>query len=415
MHLRLITSFLLLFPFLGLFSCGWNKAGDSSADEIQVQLALPKAGNDSQEYSFQVVPLLNIYNLKQLRGAYARFYLNPGIESNHLMGDYPRAELLKNQSGIYIPQNELSYQMASIYYHMQKMALFDQKVGAGEVNKWPRDIGLRVSLQTSNDNLNFQDNNAVYDGMYDAILIVPYNKDKIPLSMNAGVLAHEHFHSLFFKLVTAKLIENNWLSGDTQLSNHQKETDNVDSLARITLLKAVNEGLADFWGLIYTQDENFIYPSLSEVEKTRSLHLNSEDEKNFRLETPREFQACMSGFALESSKCNSGMVNYAYTVGTGVAKSMRLLSNKIQTERKLDKAASQALMAKAIVIALRTLPQTLMEAKAEVSLKMILSQIVNSIESLQTSECDLALNIMKNSEMIKTEKCQVVDAKVRLQ
>ncbi len=56
-----------------------------------------------------------------------------------------------------------------------------------------------------------------------------------------------------------------------------------------------------------------------------------------------------------------------------------------------------------------------MEAKAEVSLKMILSQIVNSIESLQNSECDLALNIMKNSEMIKTEKCQVVDAKVRLQ
>lgn len=417
MHIKRMLFFSL---FIGLSACGLNQTSRETTGEVRVLLPLstPEAGSEAGSYSFQVVPLLQISALDQVRGAFARFFLSPSSKDGQLTGDFPSAEFLKNKDGVFVPKNELSQQMASIYYHMQNMHQLDQTIGAGGVNAWPRDIGLRVRLKTSESSEEFEENNALYDGPLDAIVIVPYSSGEIPLSVNAGVLAHEHFHSLFYKLVTKKLLQAKYLNSNKDLTLHSASTESEALTANLVILKGLNEGLADYWGWMYTQDNDFIQHSLSKLSQRRSLSISALENENFRFKSPTDLSNDISTLSIDNE--GQSLVGYAYSLGTDFAKSMKILSLRIQQERKIARADSQKIVATALFEGLKILPETIINEKNKagalsvISMKTLFLQFINSVKDLKPSECEWAKGVLLRSEMLGAEKCKNSEAKVSL-
>src|SRR5690606_9491676 len=101
----------------------------------------------------------------------------------------------------------------------------------------------------------------------------------LPMALNGGILAHEHFHAYFFALLLEKviLILDQWPT-PTASSVHSGVKSgwwlphfNSTLNHNMGVLLAWNEGLADFWGYLYSGDPQFIGESLPHRLRARSL------------------------------------------------------------------------------------------------------------------------------------------------
>ncbi len=450
-----IQGFAILFSLsmsLILTACDKAFERNSAAGDLDVQLPLPIQREDDSEtakqaYEFQIVKLLNIFELKKVRGQYARFYLTPIIKEGRLTGTFPSADFVKNKKNIYTPSNELSVQMASIYYHMQSMALLDKSLGVGEINYWPRDIGLSVKIPqvTEAGDFSVMENNAIYEGRYDAILFVPNRNDQLPIAVNGGILAHEHFHSLFFKLVTLKVLVENHIILDKPVSIHSSSkfqesfqglepvsVDEGNSLSidgdlndedlriyyNMTLLKGLNEGLADFWGWIYTNDNNFIIHSLPVVSHGRNLKLSEAEQENLILPSREIISGQIKSFS-KNAKAFEGSLNaYAYDLGTQFARNMKAFTSLHKDSRKITLGEAKTNVAKAIVDFLPRLAQefinkgkTALVDPNDLALKMI-----EGIPNLNLEECTSTIKVLNKTKASEHQlKCENKVGKVKIQ
>jgi len=113
------------------------------------------------------------------------------------------------------------------------------------------------------------------------------------LIVNGGVIGHEYFHAIFNSVVLQPLRASmaTELAGESAANLHEgvfpggrecgllkiDETGTppdpkiVREMYRIRLLRAMNEGLADFWGWIYSGETDFVGRSLSYTKGTRNL------------------------------------------------------------------------------------------------------------------------------------------------
>lgn len=450
---RLLTALIIFAQFSGV-GCELKLKDTSGAGDLDVQLPLPAARNDEgevsgQAYQYQLVKLLNVFELKKVRGKYARFYLSPTVENNRLSGVFPNAEFLKNKKNIYTPANELSVQMASIYYHMQNMALLDEKLGVGSVNSWPRDIGIGVKIphKTNLNSIQMMRNNALYEGSFDAILFVPDDTEQIPIAVNGGILAHEHFHSLFFKIVMSELYNQGVASKDIPTTIHpmtsmkesftflsdEKSLEDINAnaakessfseeqmhvLYNSTLLKGLNEGLADFWGWMYTNDNDFIVHSLPTIGESRSLNLNKLDLQNLVLAAPVQISQQIKTFSQTPEDLPNNINEYAYTLGTQFARSLRAFLNLHKNSRKIELLQAKENIAKAIV---RVLPKVkdlfLKKDKQQlVSPTELAIKMIEEIPELNTSECEAVVKVLNRPKEQNSElKCQNESGKIKIQ
>jgi hypothetical protein len=95
--------------------------------------------------------------------------------------------------------------------------------------------------------------NAAYFQLVDGFLILPMDRlQKIPFSMNRGVLFHEYFHRLFALRVYGPLALRAFLSADEV------------SFASILRLRAVNEGVADFFGALGAGEPSYVAQTTSQ-------------------------------------------------------------------------------------------------------------------------------------------------------
>ena len=102
--------------------------------------------------------------------------------------------------------------------------------------------------------------NAAYFQLVDGFLVLPMEHlEKVPFSMNKGVVFHEYFHRVFALRVFGERALRAFLAAD------------LPGFQSILRLRAVNEGLADFFGAIGADDPDFIAASLSQrVADTRN-------------------------------------------------------------------------------------------------------------------------------------------------
>ena len=291
----LILSSLSSVMMLFLSACipAENSLGESKSIRVQIPVSDSSvvSGTVETDYSLKVVTLENVYSTTELQGQFAKFFYAPSSTEKSLAGLNPLSFFLKTSANVYIPKNENTAFMATIYYHIQSLKKMSDLAGFVQEEK-PLSIGLATQVVDPT----MKTNRAFYDGNRDSILIVPYTKSELPIAVNSGILAHEYFHSLFFKTVLQKAqTGNKKLSESLQL--HLSEAKNlfeietvedasmtVEELSNRIYLNSLNEGLADFWAWLYTKDSNFLKWSLSEFSEDRRLNVKPEvrEYRNFQ-------------------------------------------------------------------------------------------------------------------------------------
>lgn len=331
-------------------------------------------------YSLQTVQLKGLTSLKEVKGQYAQFYYSPGVQNNTLTGFSPFAFFIKTLKDIFIPQDVTSLQMSSLYFHLQKLTELSLQLNiikATEVK--PFKIGLETKV--SNDST-LQVNNAFYDGRTDAMLFVPFADSQIPISVNAGIIAHEYFHSLFYKKVFAVAKKNKtentdepthqkfssdtvhgaegWRSQNFKL-NHVDHSASLESLffddASYTLspaelynesyLRGLNEGLADFWAWVYTQDADFMKWSLPAYTSERSLKIQNTAQP--KVISSQLLLASVDQAMVLADNPSQHMSFIIYKIGTPYAQYLKQLTEVIASQKKISLKEASLLLAQTVI------------------------------------------------------------------
>ncbi len=322
-----VTKFILFLILFNLqIGCNFKVHLNNKKPGSGVIAKLPWKYPNQSEYSIQDVPFYTLNNISPLRGQAARIIIHPEILSDRIAGpDFSLKYTLDNENKI-LPLNRLSAQALVVYAHMENFYFWDRALELPSSLREQSVVGLDARIIDSGDvhgSGSYSVNNAQHNGLLRAILIDPYQETGVPLSINGGVLAHEHFHALFFDLSFGSILEEfqkqlveiekeNAKKQTTNLMSHIIEFDNelkinavdphrrksvrtnlkigkeefteteLDFFYNLILLKAFNEGLADVWGWLYTGDADFISHSLQVVKlkldgNSRELKLKSLD------------------------------------------------------------------------------------------------------------------------------------------
>ncbi len=390
-----------------VLSLGCSRSSDVRQVSGDIKTRLPWA-SEGGEYSLQEVLLKGISSLYELSGSFVTFYIYPSIKESKLSGHNPKTRFVKSRD-IYVPADTLSQQMAVIYAHMQNLAELDEKMGAGGVNTWPRDVGVAARFIGGNGER--ETNNAFYDGQTDSMLIVPYTQEHLPIPVNAGILAHEHFHSLYFKLIEKKIFKSRQvLHGedlrDKILGAKVVESDVLmpvekaqedDSYHR-SLSRAMNEGLADFWAWVYTGDRDFLAQSLPSEKAARTLKLE---------EAPREFTTAeLFQFRLDNSFYKSDVgehclgVRVLYCLGSEFARTLTYFSYIVQDERRISSIEARQIVGKAVVKALPLLQEAfLLKSKEKERLEPVqfFAMVQASLADIKEKEKSFLESLVKET------------------
>lgn len=326
---------------------------------------------------FQIVELEGVQNQKTLEGEVVEFYLAPGEQNSELVGPHAVAKFIQNSEGVFIPTNSLSLQMVSLYYHMQALKKLEiQSLGKTFV-KWPRKIGLQVKTNSAETRFN----NAFYNNKLDVMFFVPYVDQELPLPLNGGIIAHEHFHSYFSYSILQKSLASDVLPIEDYF------------------LKSINEGLADVWGWIYSDNPDFISLSLPDLAGPRKLEQPSFFRKPV-LKTKKDMESDLNLVEQECKRlswCNSAdqlTLGLAYSNGTALARTLKdFLTRQNLTQE--DKA-------KKIFLLLEQLNS--LNLKKELDFESLLVEWAGLFDSLSDESCKILKNAIKTEE-IKNQIC----------
>ena len=231
------------------------------------------------KYSLQKVEIKSFDEPTSLHGYYANILVDPYEKDGQLESSTPSGRFARTKDGVMVPSDYVSLMATSIQAHMERLHAMNLNVGVSDDQvHWPAKIGVEANV-VSQGKRNVVRNNAIFEKRLNALLMVPYSDSSLPIGLNAGILAHEHFHRIFQSLLLDRL---------TEVPLEEKDSIQIYN---DTLLRAMNEGFADFWGWVYTGDENFIAQSLPKENARRSLstkasRLPTIDDLKLRLTNP---------------------------------------------------------------------------------------------------------------------------------
>ncbi len=384
---------LVLVLFFAAACSPKSKLNDVNGD-VQVKIPVSSQSGDSSKYQLSVVTLKSLSNLKEVTGQFAQFFFAPGLENQtQLVGDSPQARFVRTKDNTYIPADSLSQQMATLYYHIQNLSEFSKTIGAGDINKQPMKIGLETKVGGSQT---LEKNNAFYDGQSDAMLFVPFSSSELPIAVNSGIIAHEYFHSLFYKIVLKSI----------NVAKSDVSTQKIQPLYNETYLRGINEGLADFWGWAYTNDEDFIHWSLSAYSGNRKLVL--ENSMIGQFENSENIFSKVQVALLSGSSPSEYLSEYIYKIGTPNARylkqlTMMMVSGDVTSaQAKVQVAGSVLLFLNSLVDKTKALATT--EILPAESLFDFMSS-ENSKIKLNKSQCEFTLSYIQKNELRATDSC----------
>lgn len=351
---------VLLVSLIFLSACVRNFSSDTEGGNITVKI--PWYSSEKGSYELRDVALTGLQDTKTMTGVFAKFFFSPSSNGGQLTGYRPQAHFFRNQMGTYIAKDHTTLQMATVYAVMERMFHLDREVGAEGVNRYPRDIGINVVQM---DHGLLVRNNAYYEGRSDAILLLTYSNENLPIPFNSGILAHEHFHSLFYKLVIKKLKEEKKVDLQLPDSPHEplveknkKHDDETEAQVRAAytevLLRGLNEGFADYWAFLFTGDPDFITVSIPSLQDSRSLLRKSEKGPRF-VYRQSEIKSEILKIFQHSTVVDEELVDLSYSIGTSYSRFLKSLSDQVAESRGLSPAQARFLVGRSIILSLRGL------------------------------------------------------------
>lgn len=279
MRIQMKTWTVSLVIALGLVLLpGCADSGQKCGDKI---LALMPS--DNGDYTFQEVKFSTLNDPYNMSGGAAKIYFESLIGGSGYVGKTAQPRYTRS-GNVCVPMDAPSSMAVSLYAQFEKIMMFEAKLGTLDMLKWPRKVGLDIHVRSTDG---MTHNNAHYFGAGDAIAVLPYNLKGVPLAINPGVMAHEHFHGHFQAQVNAAInqllppafdTESVFYSAFNMNVSAKPTVEDVESGNLLTprglnayVLRAWNEGLADLYGAIYSGNPRFFDESLPMLSETRSL------------------------------------------------------------------------------------------------------------------------------------------------
>lgn len=288
------TRFAALFftIFLSVFGC-------TRSDKAGQKFLLPWPDEHGQE-SLQVVTIETLNSPYELSGPAAKVYLQSGFSNSGYLGDpvHPQMTVV---DGIFIPINALSSLGLVLYAHMERIQKLDVELGFHTGLHWPRQVGYQILMQGAESSA-LEFNNALYFWDWDAIAFMPTTNGKTSLAINPGVIAHEHYHAHFYHRVQASLPQ---LSHKTALDIFNEEV----------VLRGWNEGLADYYGFIYSKNPEFLEMSFGHSDGQRR-------KLNVKRGYPVRTAATLYKSFEKQFQNQEPYTGFAYFIGTDIARTL---------------------------------------------------------------------------------------------
>lgn len=352
-----LTSLLALFFSIFIVSCSKESSELNNDNNGPITIKIPLLKND--KYVLTDVSILTLKNTTQVSGQAAEFYYSPTQINNRIQGLRPNVKAFRQKNNSLGVSDLKGIELFTLYYHFEQLMFLDKEVGVYHLNTWPRQVGLESEI-FDKGNLISSHNNARYSLIHDAYLFEKFKGEDLNLTINSGVIAHEHFHSLFFKMVQSQLGEllrsnphSDYIEIDKSLPVAEKisQENRINPEILNSLLRAWNEGFADVWGWIYSGDTQFVERSLpKQIDRnltTKSIYFHSLYSWSQKI---------------NQSKNNTDKVSLSYILGTHLARSIYQLSLPIKNEETgevLSPGLSRMEIAKKIIQVLPLLAKEL--------------------------------------------------------
>ncbi len=268
---KIITFWSLILLSLGL-ACG-KKVSD------QYEIQIPWQTGDS--YALQFVPV-GFTDLRHMQGPDAVFFDEPTLFENEdprksqVVGKGAMGKFISLAGNRFVPASYNTLFLSTVYAHIERLNKFLREIGHDKILDLPMKVGINPK------NIEFKPNNAIYHSSFDGIFIYPFYQSGLPLAFNGGVMAHEYFHAIYDHAFQRHVIKSLAGTGvvdplhgeshfaEAKLKLSQRDATRVEScrneqeipaLYNLFVLRAMNEGLADVWAWIYTNDTDFILHS----------------------------------------------------------------------------------------------------------------------------------------------------------
>ena len=369
--------------------------------------------NADGSYSVQKVEIKTFDQPAHLKGSLAEILVSPSEDSNSLVADTGVGRFTEATDGTLIPSDFTTLQATAIYAHVERLKTIDSMIGIESSFMWPAKIGIGVNYTEGG---RLKKNNAYYIGDLNAFLLVPYTSTNMPITLNGGILAHEHFHQIFQLLVMNKLrirssrngVHVCAMSDDIQAQpqpNSDSFKEERQKLRRsighekynLFLLRGLNEGLADFWGWLYTGDANFIEHSMVTLGQYRSL-----SNPIMILQDVDDLVRTLT-FAERTPEILDGAV---YDLGMRYARFLKQIAEtRVSADKSLD--AARAEVAQALVRVLRKFGD---EVNVRASMEFIdpdfIAQgIFAELNNVSSSSCDV-YNLFVSDARPRPTACQ---------
>lgn len=325
---------ILFFILSAALSCNSIKPLGSGPFKVQIPWA-----ERGQDYSLQNVEIHTLKDPVLMEGDAAKIRVNQQTDQKA-----PEAQFTQVSEGVIVPNDPLSAQLFAVYAHMERLYFLEAELGISQFIPRPRLVSIDSKVLDGSEQKSVLDN-ATFVGDLDLLALMPISTNSLPITMNGGVLAHEQFHAIFHHLVlknlgeadlkTADRLKDEWGPPDhdffSRLKTLRAEAGSserpVSALAGSAdvasnknynngfILQALNEGFADYWGWLYSGDNNFIIRSIPGVGKHRAILSRAE-----KLPTDGELEQLVSKSSVEELR------GAAYFLGTHYASILRNLS-----------------------------------------------------------------------------------------
>ncbi|MEY4616146.1 MAG: hypothetical protein RJB66_1106 [Pseudomonadota bacterium] len=424
----------LLF-FVVFSSIGCTPAKKTS---ISHQIWLPWMGANGA-YSVQKIQLDTVTSWAPLNGGAAQLRSHVlRIDENTLSSQDILLEYSQDKSGAIIPLTRFSTEVASIYAHLEKMQKLDKELSLPD-----SDVARKVYVKFIEDlgGGQIMTNNAFYDAAVDSFFVVPYRRKGLPLSVNGAVLAHEHFHSIFARLLLLPLLKNSeakkknilnlneftphlfdfsrsvfnvfsisppFNRQNSKIEDHSKNIEVLEvfktRFLNRTILRGLNEGLADVWGWMYSSDPCFMTLSFDKsIGDERCLKSDQGSPSFFTVEDlGKKYSPWLDKAGQERQA-----VKYGYELGSSLA---RMVYVRLEERGELNDLLARRQWAKRIVEVLPTFLPHFIKVYVEDEMRVSVAQWEKIVDTLlfgpgspqiPSERCEKWLAVLKTKENLE--------------